>query len=154
MLSCNSQPRQVLVINVGDELLDGIRENGHLLWLGEQLARRGLPITRSIVVRDNAVEIAREVGEAWGAYDLIVTTGGIGPTSDDHVRAAVASALGLKLEHVPSAEQALRERFKLIGRKFPKPTSASASSLPVPRLSPIRAVPLPASSIIVMARRS
>ena len=40
MLSCNSRPRQVLVINVGDELLDGIRENGHLLWLGEHLARR------------------------------------------------------------------------------------------------------------------
>jgi nicotinamide-nucleotide amidase len=118
MLSCNSQPRQVLVINVGDELLDGIRENGHLLWLGEHLARRGLPITRSIVVRDNAAEIARAVGEAWGAYDLIVTTGGIGPTSDDHTRAAVASALGLKLEHVPSAEKALRERFKLIGRKL------------------------------------
>ncbi len=139
MLSCNSQPRQVLVINVGDELLDGIRENGHLLWLGEQLARRGLPITRSIVVRDNAVEIAREVGEAWGAYDLIVTTGGIGPTSDDHVRAAVASALGLKLEHVPAAEQALRERFKLIGRKLSEadlsqcfiPTGAEA--LPNPR---------------------
>jgi nicotinamide-nucleotide amidase len=139
MLSCNSQPLQVLVINVGDELLDGIRENGHLLWLGEQLARRGLPITRSIVVRDNAVEIAREVGEAWGAYDLIVTTGGIGPTSDDHVRAAVASALGLKLEHVPAAEQALRERFKLIGRKLSEadlsqcfiPTGAEA--LPNPR---------------------
>ena len=139
MLSCNSKPRQVLVINVGDELLDGIRENGHLLWLGEQLARRGLPITRSIVVRDNAKEIAREVGEAWGAYDLIVTTGGIGPTSDDHVRAAVASALGLKLEHVPSAEQALRERFKLIGRKLSEadlsqcfvPTGAEA--LPNPR---------------------
>ena len=118
MLSCNSQPRQVLVINVGDELLDGIRENGHLLWLGEHLARRGLPITRSIVVRDNAKEIAREVGEAWGAYDLIVTTGGIGPTSDDHTRAAIASALGLKLEHVPAAEKALRERFKMIGRKL------------------------------------
>ena len=139
MLSCNSQPRQVLVINVGDELLDGIRENGHLLWLGEQLARRGLPITRSIVVRDNAVEIAREVGEAWGAYDLIVTTGGIGPTSDDHVRAAVASALGLKLEHVPSAEQALRERFKLIGRKISEADlsqcfiPAGADALPNPR---------------------
>jgi nicotinamide-nucleotide amidase len=139
MLSCNSQPRQVLVINVGDELLDGIRENGHLLWLGEQLARRGLPITRSIVVRDNANEIAREVGEAWGAYDLIVTTGGIGPTSDDHVRAAVASALGLKLEHVPSAEQALRERFKLIGRKLSEADlsqcfiPAGAEALPNPR---------------------
>jgi nicotinamide-nucleotide amidase len=118
MLSCNSRPRQVLVINVGDELLDGIRENGHLLWLGEHLARRGLSITRSIVVRDNAKDIAREVGEAWGAYDLIVTTGGLGPTSDDHTRAAVASALGVKLAHVPAAEKALRERFKLIGRKL------------------------------------
>jgi nicotinamide-nucleotide amidase len=139
MLSCNSQPRQVLVINVGDELLDGLRENGHLLWLGEHLARRGLPITRSLVVRDNAKEIARAVGEAWGAYDLIVTTGGIGPTSDDHTRAAVASALGLKLEHVPAAEKALRERFKLIGRKLSEAdlsqcfVPAGAEPLPNPR---------------------
>lgn len=116
MLSCNSRPRQVLVVNVGDELLDGIRENGHLIWLGEHLARRGLPITRSVVVRDDASEIARAVGEAWGAYDLIVTTGGIGPTSDDHTREAVATALGLTLEHVPAAEHALRDRFKMIGR--------------------------------------
>ena len=139
MLSCNSRPRQVLVINVGDELLDGIRQNGHLLWLGEHLARRGLPITRSIVVRDNPTEIAREVGEAWGAYDLIVTTGGIGPTSDDHTRAAVASALGLKLEHAPAAEQALRARFKLIGRKLSEAdlsqcfVPAGAEALPNPR---------------------
>ena len=139
MLSCNSRPRQVLVINVGDELLDGLRENTHLLWLGEHLARRGLPVTRSLVVRDEAAEIARVVGEAWGAYDLIVTTGGIGPTSDDHTREAVAGALGLKLEHVPAAEQALRDRFKLIGRKVAAAdlsqcyVPAGADSLPNPR---------------------
>ena len=139
MLSCNSRPRQVLVINVGDELLDGLRENGHLLWLGEHLARRGLPITRSLVVRDDAAEIARAVGEAWGAYDLIVTTGGIGPTSDDHTREAVAGALGLSLTHVPAAEQALRDRFKMIGRKVAAAdlsqcyVPAGADSLPNPR---------------------
>jgi len=139
METCNNRPRQVLVINVGDELLDGIRENGHLLWLGEHLARRGLPITRSIVVRDDAAEIAREIGQAWGAYDLIVTTGGIGPTSDDHTREAVASALGVKLEHVPSAEAALRERFSLIGRQVAPAdlaqctVPAGGQSLPNPR---------------------
>ena len=139
MLSCNSRPRQVLVINVGDELLDGLRENGHLLWLGEHLARRGLPITRSLVVRDDAAEIARAVGEAWGVYDLIVTTGGIGPTSDDHTREAVAGALGLTLTHVPAAEQALRDRFKMIGRKVAAAdlsqcyVPAGADSLPNPR---------------------
>ena len=139
MLSCNSRPRQVLVINVGDELLDGLRENGHLLWLGEHLARRGLPITRSLVVRDDAAEIARAVGEAWGTYDLVVTTGGNGPTSDDHTREAVAGALGLSLTHVPAAEQALRERFKMIGRKVAAAdlsqcyVPAGAESLPNPR---------------------
>ncbi len=139
MLSGKDRPRQVLVINVGDELLDGIRENGHLLWLGEHLARRGLPITRSLVVRDDAAEIARAVGEAWGAYDLIVTTGGIGPTSDDHTREAVAGALGLSLTHVPAAEQALRERFQRIGRKVATAdlsqcfVPAGAESLPNPR---------------------
>jgi nicotinamide-nucleotide amidase len=139
MLSSNSSPRQVLVINVGDELLDGLRENGHLLWLGEHLARRGLPITRSLVVRDDAAEIARAVGEAWGAYDLIVTTGGIGPTSDDHTREAVAGALGLSLTHVPAAEQALRDRFKMIGRKVAAAdlsqcyVPSGADSLPNPR---------------------
>ena len=139
METCNHRPRQVLVINVGDELLDGIRENGHLLWLGEHLARRGLPITRSVVVRDDAAEIAREIGQAWGAYDLIVTTGGIGPTSDDHTREAVAAALGVKLEHVPAAEAALRERFALIGRQVAAADLAQCTvpvggqSLPNPR---------------------
>jgi nicotinamide-nucleotide amidase len=139
METSDNRLRQVLVINVGDELLDGIRENGHLVWLGEHLARRGLPITRSIVVRDDAAEIAREVGQAWGAYDLIVTTGGIGPTSDDHTREAVAAALGVRLEHVPAAEVALRERFALIGRKVAAADLAQCTvlaggqSLPNPR---------------------
>ena len=116
MDSCTKPSRQVLVINVGDELLDGIRGNGHLVWLGENLARRGLRVTRSVTVRDDAAEIAREVRQAWGAYDLVVTTGGMGPTSDDRTREAVAAALGRELRHVPAAEEALRLRFKRIGR--------------------------------------
>ena len=129
MESCNNRPRQVLVLNIGDELLDGLRENGHLVWLGEQLARRGLPITRSLIVRDKAQEIAETLAAAWGQYDLIVTTGGIGPTSDDHTRGSVAAALGVKLKHVPEAEAALRERFQLIGRKV-APADLSQCAVP------------------------
>ncbi|MFN5805999.1 MAG: competence/damage-inducible protein A, partial [Opitutia bacterium] len=118
MDSCRSdRPREVLVINVGDELLDGLRGNTHLVWLGEQLARRGLPVTRAVTVRDDSDAIAREVGSAWGAYDVIVTTGGIGPTSDDRTREAVSAALGVGLAHAPAAEAALRDRFTRIGRK-------------------------------------
>ena len=103
METCINLPRQVLVLNIGDELLDGLRENGHLVWLGEQLARRGLPITRSIVVRDKAEEIAATLAAAWGQYDLIVTTGGIGPTSDDKTRASLAAAMAfLKPPSMPA----------------------------------------------------
>ena len=129
MESCNSRSRQVLVLNIGDELLDGLRENGHLVWLGEQLARRGLPVTRSLVVRDDASEIAAALASAWGAYDLIVTTGGIGPTSDDRTRATVAASLGVGLRPVPEAEAALRERFRLIGRQV---AAADLSQCAVP----------------------
>ena len=116
METCHNPRKAVLVINIGNELLDGIRENGHLTWLGEQLARRGLPITRSVTVRDEAEEIAAEISEAWGDYDLIITTGGMGPTADDKTRASVAEALGVELLHVPEAENALRHRFSQIGR--------------------------------------
>ena len=129
METCINLPRQVLVLNIGDELLDGLRDNGHLVWLGEQLARRGLPITRSMVVRDKAEEIAATLAAAWGQYDLIVTTGGIGPTSDDKTRASLAAAMGVKLQHVPAAEVALRERFSLIGRTV---SAADLSQCAVP----------------------
>lgn len=117
MDSNNKCQREVLVINIGNELLDGLRENGHLLWLGEQLARRGLPVTRSVVLRDDAVEISEEIKKSWGEYDLIVTTGGLGPTSDDQTRASIAKVLGLKLQRVESAVKNLETLFAKIGRK-------------------------------------
>ncbi len=117
MDSNNKCQREVLVINIGNELLDGLRENGHLLWLGEQLARRGLPVTRSVVLRDDAVEISEEIKKSWGEYDLIVTTGGLGPTSDDQTRASIAKVLGLKLQRVESAVKNLETLFSKIGRK-------------------------------------
>lgn len=117
MDSNNKCQREVLVINIGNELLDGLRENGHLLWLGEQLARRGLPVTRSVVLRDDAAEISEEIKKSWGEYDLIVTTGGLGPTSDDQTRASIAKVLGLKLQRVESAVKNLETLFAKIGRK-------------------------------------
>ena len=108
---------QAVILNVGDELLDGIRSNAHLVWLGEQLARRGVRVIRGSVVRDEAEKIAAEIAHAWEDANLIVTTGGMGPTRDDLVRQAVASALGLKLVHNADAEATLRERFVRLRRE-------------------------------------
>lgn len=108
---------QAVVLNIGDELLDGVRGNDHLVWLGEQLARRGIRVRRASVVRDEARLVAAEIARALGEADLVLTTGGLGPTSDDLTREAVAAALGLELVHDAASESALRARFAQIGRE-------------------------------------
>ncbi|MGF1447883.1 MAG: competence/damage-inducible protein A [Opitutales bacterium] len=105
------------LITLGDELLLGIRQNGHLAWLGEQFARHGLTIQRNTTLRDEASEIARVFPSIWAEADIVLTTGGLGPTSDDNTREAIAEALGLELEFEPAAEQAIRERFERMGRQ-------------------------------------
>jgi nicotinamide-nucleotide amidase len=105
------------LINIGDELLEGVRPNGHLVWLGEQLARKGIRLQQASIVRDEMEPMVEEISQAWSGCDLVITTGGMGPTTDDLTREAVARALDLPLVHDPVAEVALRERFNRIGRK-------------------------------------
>lgn len=111
-----SKPLSVEVLNLGDELLVGIRENTHLSYLGEQLAHHGLAITRSRVLMDDAGEIQLGFKAAWQHSDLVITTGGLGPTADDLTRETIAQALGVQLVFDPAIEATIRERFALLGR--------------------------------------
>lgn len=104
------------VINLGDELLLGIRDNAHLTYLGAQLAGTGIAICRNQVVRDDPDEIRYAFASAWATSDIVFTTGGLGPTVDDVTREAIASALGSTLEFCPDVEMAIRERFARMGR--------------------------------------
>jgi len=106
----------VEVINFGDELLVGIRENSHLTYLGGQLARYGLPLRRSRVITDEASEIRRAFLDAWAHSDIVITTGGLGPTSDDMTRENIAGALGAELVFDSAIEARIEARFKLLGR--------------------------------------
>lgn len=106
----------VEVINFGDELLVGIRENAHLTYLGAQLARFGLPIHRCRVVTDEISEIRRAFLEAWTHSDIVITTGGLGPTADDLTRETIAVALGADLVFDPEIESAIQARFKVLER--------------------------------------
>ncbi|WPJ94874.1 CinA family nicotinamide mononucleotide deamidase-related protein [Coraliomargarita algicola] len=108
----------VEVINFGDELLVGIRENSHLTYLGEQLARYGLPIHRSRVITDEASEIKRAFLDAWQHSDIVITTGGLGPTADDMTRENIAEALGAKLVFDAEIEALILARFKVLGRRM------------------------------------
>lgn len=108
----------VEVINFGDELLVGIRENTHLTYLGEQLARYGLPIQRNRVITDEPAEIKRAFLDAWEHSDIIITTGGLGPTADDLTRENVAEALGAELVFDADIEATIEARFEVLGRKM------------------------------------
>lgn len=109
-------PYKVDMLSLGDELLLGIRENAHLHWLGGQLCQHGLSIRRGHVLRDDGSEIARFFSESWEDADVVITTGGLGPTDDDLTRETIAACLGRKLVHHQPSEDALRERFQRLNR--------------------------------------
>lgn len=109
---------KVEVINFGDELLVGIRENAHLTYLGGQLARYGLPIHRARIVTDDLDEIKKAFADAWAHSDIVITTGGLGPTADDMTRESIAEALGAELVFDKAIEVAIQTRFKAMGRSM------------------------------------
>ncbi len=106
------------LLTLGDELLLGLTANGHLTFIGAQLGRRGILLDRNVTITDEAEAIARQFRESWARADVIITTGGLGPTCDDRTREVVATMLGQKLVFDPAIEQAIAERFNRLGRKM------------------------------------
>lgn len=112
------KPAKVDLITLGDELLLGIRENGHLQYIGSELARHGLALRRNMCCRDTRDEIVAAFREAWMSADIVIATGGLGPTSDDNTREVIAHCLGLELDFHAEIEQAIRARFERLGRQM------------------------------------
>jgi nicotinamide-nucleotide amidase len=106
------------LLTLGDELLLGLTANGHLTFIGAQLGRRGVLLGRNVTITDEAEEIARQFRESWAQADVIITTGGLGPTCDDRTREVIAEVLGQKLVFDPAIEQAIIDRFNKFGRKM------------------------------------
>jgi nicotinamide-nucleotide amidase len=112
-----SQVRYEL-LTLGDELLLGLTANGHLTFIGAQLGRRGALLQRNVTITDEADAIAVQFRESWARADVVITTGGLGPTCDDRTRDVVAEVLGQKLVFDPGVKQAIEERFAKFGRKM------------------------------------
>jgi nicotinamide-nucleotide amidase len=106
------------LITLGDELLLGLTANGHLTFIGAQLGRRGALLQRNVTITDEADAIAAQFRESWPRADVIITTGGLGPTCDDRTREVIAEVLGQKLVFDPAIKDAIEERFARHGRKM------------------------------------
>ncbi|MSU71066.1 MAG: CinA family nicotinamide mononucleotide deamidase-related protein [Opitutus sp.] len=106
------------LLTLGDELLLGLTANGHLTFIGAQLGRRGVMLQRNVTITDELDAIVAQFRESWARADVVITTGGLGPTCDDRTRDGIADVLGQKLVFDPAIEQAIVDRFARFGRKM------------------------------------
>ena len=117
----------VELINTGSELMLGRVLNTHQQWLCRRLADLGYIVTRQVAVADTGHDIVTVVREALSRADLIITTGGLGPTSDDITRDLVAELLGKKLIEDASIVKHIESYFT--SRKRPMPQSTRVQAL-------------------------
>ena len=110
----------VEVITIGDELLLGFTIDTNAAHLARQLAAIGMHVVRRATVGDEATEIGRAVGEALQRTGAVITTGGLGPTSDDLSKESVAALFGRGM-HLDAAHLAwMEERWvKRFNRPLP-----------------------------------
>jgi nicotinamide-nucleotide amidase len=127
------------IVAVGTELLLGDIVNGNAAWLGRELAEIGLDVPLTTAVGDNIGRIAAAVGQACERADVVLVTGGLGPTQDDLTREALAELVGVPLIRDAELEATLRARYIASGRADFPPNNLrmtdrpqGASALPNP----------------------
>src|ERR1700716_3667150 len=92
----------VELINTGSELMLGRVLNTHQQWLCRRLADLGYVVSRQVAVPDTGLDIQQAIAESLSRAALVLTTGGLGPTSDDLTRDLVAQLLNKKLVEDPA----------------------------------------------------
>ena len=107
---------RVELLAVGTELLLGNILNTNARDLSQLLSGLGLNVYHHTVVGDNPARLTQAVAIAKGRADILITTGGLGPTCDDLTKKVVAGAFGLPLEFHPECEQSIRDYFAKSGR--------------------------------------
>ncbi len=104
------------IIAVGSELLTPDRVDTNSLFLTARLNQLGIEVTRKTVVGDDLAPLRNAFEEAAKRVELIIASGGLGPTEDDRTRNAVADLLGRKLSRDPAVMKMIEARFRKIGR--------------------------------------
>lgn len=108
------------IIAVGSELLTPERSDTNSLWITERLNEIGIDVMLKTIVGDDEVRLTEAIKDAFKRSDIVITTGGLGPTEDDITRQVAAKALGRETEYRDDIEELLRERFRLWGREMPE----------------------------------
>lgn len=111
--------RTAACLAVGSELLGDRRLDSNSLTVTRTLARYAIPVLEKRVVGDSVELVAAAIRELVARHDLVVITGGLGPTADDVTRDAVALAVGRPIAADAEVEGWIRERYAELGRHMP-----------------------------------
>ena len=118
------------IISIGTEILLGGITDTNSSYLARQLSLLGIDLYWISQVGDNQARLEEVLKRAWQRSELILTTGGLGPTEDDVTRETIAGMLGEKPEIKPSLESELRERFARGGMEMPLSNLKQATLIP------------------------
>ncbi len=128
------------IISIGRELLMGETVDTNASFLAKQLPSLGIDLVWVSQVGDVQSQIVEVLNRAWARSELIMTTGGLGPTGDDLTRESIAEMMHEKMTLVPELEESLRERFRHLGMHQMPETNLkqcmlipSASAIPNPQ---------------------
>lgn len=106
----------VEIITIGDELLIGQALDTNSAWMGGQLEREGFRVVRKTTVGDVEADILDAVGAAMGRVQLVLLTGGIGPTKDDRTKRALCRYFGCGLHFCEDVYETILQVFEHAGR--------------------------------------
>ena len=124
------------IIGVGTELLLGQIANTNAQRISQALATIGVDVFHHVVVGDNLDRVAATIRTAAERSDVVIITGGLGPTPDDLTREGVAAAFGLAIERDPDLEHQIAAIFERIRRPMPDENLRQADL-------PVGATPIP-----------
>lgn len=120
---------RIEIVTIGDELLLGFTIDTNAAHLARELAAVGVEIVHRTTVGDNPENIAGAVKDALARTGAVITTGGLGPTSDDMTKASIAAIFGKPMIRDEAIVESLRERWARYRRLGPFPESNIAQAM-------------------------
>jgi nicotinamide-nucleotide amidase len=109
---------QADIITIGDELLIGQTVNTNTAWIGQQLSLMGMPIGRTVTISDDREEILAAVEESLNRSNLVIVTGGLGPTKDDITKETLCEYFNTELVLYPDVLERITRYFEARGRSM------------------------------------
>lgn len=118
------------IINIGDELLIGQVINTNASWMAEQLNLAGFPVHRISVIADDPVQIMAALDESAKRSDIVLLTGGLGPTRDDLTKDTLCKYFKTRLVFDPGTFETIERSFKKRGWSPVSPVNRKQAEIP------------------------